>query len=384
MNRKVQAIYPVSLRDTNASRPRNRIAVDSYGAVRFIFAFVSKHNLHNKWDKETLLKQLEQDGRPRTTLSLYRYAQVANPAFLRDHLFSVWSAIGVLGRIYVSGEGINAQLSLPTEAMSDFKRSLEDIDWLRGTRLNIAIEGDDKSFLKLIIKVRDKIVADGLNDDGFDVTDCGKHVNAEEFNALASQSDTIVVDMRNHYESEVGHFKGAVLPAAETFRDEIQEVESLLQDKKDENIVLYCTGGIRCEKASAYLKHKGFPNVHQLEGGIIEYARQVKQSGLENRFRGVNFVFDERMAERISDDVVAECHHCGTACDTITNCANAACNVLMVQCPTCAEALNDTCGNECQTFMGLSEEEQKASRAGTRPERRTLRQPTKARVASRD
>ena len=112
-----------------------------------------------------------------------------------------------------------------------------------------------------------------------------------------------------------------------------REVEALLDDKRDENIVLYCTGGIRCEKASAYLKHKGFPNVHQLEGGIIEYVRQVRTQGLDNQFQGVNFVFDERMAERVSEDVVAECHQCGTACDHVTNCANAACNVLMVQCP---------------------------------------------------
>ncbi len=296
----------------------------SYATVRAIFVTVEKESLHNRWDKNTLLEQLEQDGRPRTTLSLYRYAKVANPVFLRNHLFSVWEPLGVRGRIYVSAEGINAQLSFPTEHLRAFRSTLEDIDWLRGIRLNIAIEGDDKSFLKLIIKVRDKIVADGLDDASFDVTDCGRHVSADEFNALASQPDTVIVDMRNHYESEVGHFKGAVLPASGTFRDEIKEVEQLLEDKKGENILLYCTGGIRCEKASAYLKHKGFPHVHQLEGGIIEYVRQVREQGLENQFRGVNFVFDERMAERVSDDVVAECHQCGTACDTVVNCANAA------------------------------------------------------------
>ena len=222
--------------------------------------------MHNRLDRASLVNRLDRDGRARTTLSLYRYAQVENPAFFRDHLFTAWQPLGVLGRIYVSGEGINAQLSLPTEAMDAFQSSLDAIDWLRGVRLNIAIDGDDKSFLKLIIKVRDKIVADGLDDDSFDVTDCGKHVSADEFNTLAEQTDTVVVDMRNHYESEVGHFKGAILPAAETFRDEIREVEDLLADRKDQNIVLYCTGGIRCEKASAYLKHKGFPNVHQLEG----------------------------------------------------------------------------------------------------------------------
>lgn len=339
--------------------------------------------LHNRLDRASLVDRLDQDGRERTTLSLYRYAKVDNPQFLRDHLFAQWQPLGVLGRIYVSGEGINAQLSLPSECLDRFRDSLEAIDWLKGVRLNIAIEGDDKSFLKLIIKVRDKIVADGLDDDTFDVTDCGQHVSAEEFNALAEHPETVVVDMRNHYESEVGHFKGAILPASETFRDEIQEVESLLSDRRDKNIVLYCTGGIRCEKASAYLKHKGFPNVHQLEGGIIQYVKQVQAKGLDNRFRGINFVFDERLAERVSDEIVAECHHCGSASDAVTNCSNTACNVLMIQCPVCAEKMEGTCSSECQGFLALTAEEQKAQRAGKRTKNRTFRKPDAASQAER-
>lgn len=339
--------------------------------------------LHNLLDRDSLVNKLDQDSRERTTLSLYRYAKVANAQFLRDHLFATWQPLGVLGRIYVSSEGINAQLSLPTAHLEDFRQSCTNIDWLGDVRLNIAIEGDPKSFLKLIIKVRDKIVADGLDDDTFDVTDCGKHVSAQEFNALSNQDDTIVVDMRNHYESEVGHFKGAILPAAETFRDEIQEVEDLLSDRKEKNIVLYCTGGIRCEKASAYLKHKGFPNVHQLEGGIIEYARQVKREGLNNHFKGVNFVFDERMAERVSEDVVAQCHHCGEANDDLTNCVNTACNVLMVQCPSCAAKLKHTCSEACMAFTALPEEEQKVQRSGQKSSKRTLKAPDAARQAER-
>lgn len=337
--------------------------------------------LHNRLDRASLVAKLDQESGERTTLSLYRYAQVANPQFLRDHLFAVWQPIGVLGRIYVSSEGINAQLSLPTHQLDAFKSSCEDIDWMNNIRLNIAIEGAPKSFLKLIVKVRDKIVADGLDDATFDVTDCGRHVSAKEFNELAEQQETVVVDMRNHYESEVGHFKGAILPAAETFRDEIREVEDLLADQKDQNIVLYCTGGIRCEKASAYLKHKGFPNVHQLEGGIIEYVRQVRSEGLSNRFKGVNFVFDERMAERVTEEVVSTCHQCGEASDDLTNCANAACNVLMVQCPNCAEKMNQTCSDGCLTFIALPQEQQKSKRSGQRSKRRTLKQPSEARKA---
>ena len=173
--------------------------------------------------------------------------------------------------------------------------------------------------------------------------------------------------MRNHYESEVGHFRGAILPAAETFRDEIREVEDLLADRKDQNIVLYCTGGIRCEKASAYLKHKGFPNVHQLEGGIIEYTRQVKEQGLDNRFRGVNFVFDERMAGARQPTTWSPNATTAARLRQHDNCANPACNVLMVQCPDCAESMAGTCGSECQEFLALPEE-QKAPVIRTRPE----------------
>ncbi len=161
--------------------------------------------------------------------------------------------------------------------LKPFKAHLDSISFLKDVRLNIAIEQDNKSFLKLKVKVRNKIVADGLNDKTFDVTNKGIHVGAEIFNELIEDPDTILVDMRNHYESEIGHFKNAITPDVDTFRDSLDIIEKDLSDfKEDKKLVMYCTGGIRCEKASAYYKHKGFKQVYQLEGGIIEYARQVK------------------------------------------------------------------------------------------------------------
>jgi len=134
--------------------------------------------------------------------------------------------------------------------------------------------------------------------------------------------------------------------------------------KEDKNLVMYCTGGIRCEKASAYFKHKGFKNVFQLEGGIIEYTRQVKEQKLENKFLGQNFVFDERRAERISDDVIAHCHQCGAPFDVHTNCANDACHLLFIQCDKCKEEMNNCCSNTCKEIHALPYEEQKALRKG--------------------
>lgn len=321
--------------------------------------------LYNKLSAQERAALIDAAGEERLTLSFYAYAHIGNPQVLRDHLFISWSALDVLGRIYVAHEGVNAQLSVPAPKFDAFKSHLDSIDFLNGIRLNIAIEQDNKSFLKLKIKVRNKIVADGLNDNTFDVTNKGVHVNAAEFNALTSQDDTIVVDMRNHYESEIGHFEGAITPDVDTFRDSLPIIEEdLSEHKEDKNLVMYCTGGIRCEKASAYFKHKGFKKVYQLEGGIIEYARQVKNQGLENKFVGKNFVFDERRSEAISDEVIATCHQCGTPCDTHVNCANEACHLLFIQCPSCAEKFNHCCSDACAEIVALPEAEQKALRKG--------------------
>ena len=321
--------------------------------------------LYNKLSAQERAQLLDEAGEDRLTLSFYQYAKIGNPELFRNHLFVAWDQLEVLGRIYVAHEGINAQLSVPAKQFNEFKTHLDRIYFLEGVRLNIAIEHDAKSFLKLKVKVRDKIVADGLNDETFDVTQKGIHVNAQKFNDLISDPNTVLVDMRNHYESEIGHFQGAVTPDVDTFRDSLDLIEEDLKEhKEDKNLVMYCTGGIRCEKASAYYKHKGFKNVFQLEGGIIEYARQVDSLELENKFIGKNFVFDHRRAEKISEDVIAKCHQCGEACDTHVNCANEACHLLFIQCKACAEKMDECCSDACKEVHLLPYEEQKALRKG--------------------
>jgi len=321
--------------------------------------------LYNTLSAKERAQLIEEAGQERLTLSFYQYAQLGNPQLFRDYLFLHWNPLEVLGRIYVAKEGINAQLSVPAAQFEAFKATLDEITFLEGVRLNIAIEQDNKSFLKLTIKVRNKIVADGLEDQSFDVTQKGKHVNAQEFNTLLSDKNTICVDMRNHYESEIGHFDSAITPDVDTFRDSLPIIEEELADhKEDKKLLMYCTGGIRCEKASAYFKHKGFKNVYQLEGGIIEYARQVKAQELENKFIGKNFVFDERRGERISEDVIAQCHQCGAACDTHVNCVNEACHLLFIQCEACQEKMDQCCSTACQEIAALPLEEQRELRKG--------------------
>jgi UPF0176 protein len=321
--------------------------------------------LYNKLSAKERAALIEEAGEKRLTISFYQYAKIGNPNFFRDYLFVAWDEMDVLGRIYVASEGINAQLSVPAKTFDAFKDHLYSISFLDGVRLNIAIEHDNKSFLKLKVKVRKKIVADGLEDDTFDVTNKGIHLDAKEFNDIIADPNTVLVDMRNHYESEIGHFKGAVTPDVDTFRDSLDIIEEDLKThKEDKNLVMYCTGGIRCEKASAYYKHKGFKNVFQLNGGIIEYTRQIKEEGLENKFMGKNFVFDHRRAERISDDVISKCHQCGEPCDTHVNCANEACHLLFIQCKKCAEKMNNCCSDECKEIIALPFEEQKKLRRG--------------------
>ena len=324
-------------------------------------------------DRRVLKAQMTKDNIPRTTVSFYKYFKIQDPADFRDGFYQKAFSLGVLGRVYIASEGINAQVSVPTENFERFKLFLYSIPALDQVRLNTAVADDSHSFYMLKVKLRKKIVADGLDDASFDPANTGEYLTAQAFNEMTDDPNTILVDMRNHYESEVGHFKGAILPDVDTFREELQVAEDLLKDNKEKNLVMYCTGGIRCEKASAYMKHLGFKNVYHLEGGIIKYARDAKSQGLTNKFKGVNFVFDERLAERISDDVIAQCHQCGSPFDKHTNCANLGCHILFIQCPTCKENYSNCCSEACNEVIKMPEEDQRKIRKAQQPKRNVFK-----------
>ncbi len=320
--------------------------------------------LHNRVSQKELKERLYQETDPRTTLSFYHYFSISDPVQFRDELYRKFDVLKVFGRIYVAHEGINAQLSVPSENFGDFRQALYSVPGLDQVRLNIAVDDDGKSFWVLKIKVRPKIVADGINDPEFDMSRKGRYVDAEAFNRLTDDPSTIVIDMRNHYEYEVGHFENALEVPSDTFREQLPMSAEMMKDHKEQPIIMYCTGGIRCEKASAYLLHKGFNNVYHLEGGIIHYANTVKEKGLTNKFKGKNFVFDDRLGERISDEIIASCHQCGAPADTHTNCKNSACHLLFIQCAACATKYQGCCSDACQKVYNLPEEEQVAIRKG--------------------
>jgi len=320
--------------------------------------------LYNRISQTELKQLLYTETEHRTTISFYQYFPVDNCKEFRDELYANLNALKVFGRIYIAQEGINAQISVPDSNFDALKNYLYSIKPFNGIRLNVAIDDDGKSFWVLKIKVREKIVADGIIDPDFSMEKKGKYVNATQMNALLQDENTIVIDMRNHYEYEVGHFVKAVEIPSDTFREQLPMAVEMMAAHKDKNIIMYCTGGIRCEKASAYMLHNGFNNVFHLEGGIINYAKQAKEEKIESKFIGKNFVFDNRLGERITEDIIALCHQCGQAADTHTNCKNDGCHILFIQCEACATNYDGCCSEACQTVYNLPAETQKEMRKG--------------------
>lgn len=310
--------------------------------------------LVNTKSKKELLADLEKEYFRRKTISFYRYVKITDPKEMRDFIFANFEKLNCLGRIYIAKEGINAQMNVPEMNFQKFDSFIQNIPEFSGVPYKVAVEEKGKSsFLKLIVKVRPKIVADGLNDETFDPANTGEYANAEEVNDMIGRGAT-VIDMRNFYEAEIGHFENAKIMPVDTFREQLKKVEDMFRDEKDEEILLYCTGGIRCEKASAWMKHNGFKNVKHIKGGVIDYAHQVKEKGLPNKFLGKNFVFDERLGEKIGDEIISTCHLCDkNKSDEHRHCKNVNCHVLHLSCDDCLKKYKGYCGNFCRICDAL-------------------------------
>ena len=320
--------------------------------------------LHNRISQKELKQRLYEETEPRITISFYRYFPIADVTSFRNEFYKNLDTLKVFGRVYIANEGINAQVSVPASSFEALKTYLDSVEGLKNLRLNLAVDDNGKSFWVLKVKTRKKIVADGIDDETFSMENKGKYVDALKMNKLMKDPETIVIDMRNHYEYEVGHFENAIEIPSDTFREQLPMAVDLMKDNKDKNIIMYCTGGIRCEKASAFMLHNGFRNVFHLEGGIINYAKQVNEQGLENKFLGKNFVFDDRLGERITGDIIAVCHQCGKPADTHVNCRNDGCHLLFIQCEECRVKFNGCCSEECAHIIQLPEDERKKMRAG--------------------
>tara|TARA_B110000467_G_scaffold73814_1_gene66960 strand:- start:5473 stop:6507 length:1035 start_codon:yes stop_codon:yes gene_type:complete len=322
---------------------------------------MKKNILYNKINKIELKKELKDEDFKRITASFYKYITIEDPSIFRNNLFLLLNKLEIFGRIYVSNEGINAQISVPEKNWGILYIKLETIRELKKITIKKALQ-EGKSFYKLTIKVRDELVAYGLSSKSYNMKHVGKHLDAVEYNNAIENPKTTVVDMRNYYESEIGRFENAIIPNVETSKELLPEVKKILKGKEKDQILLYCTGGIRCEKASAYLIESGFKNVSQLSGGIIQYAHDIKEKDLKSKFKGKNFVFDQRLGERVTDDIISNCHICGDVCDEHTDCKNDACHILFIQCLNCSEKYQGCCSTECQNFAALPTDQQKIFR----------------------
>ena len=302
--------------------------------------------LHNRKSRTELQADLAAENRPRQILSFYRSCRIDDPQQLRDALYLAWNPMRVLGRIYVANEGINAQLSVPQNQWQSWTDTLLKWPATDGVFINLATHSQGPSFIKLKIKVRAKIVADGLPAD-FKMQPA-THLTPLDFHQAVQDPDNIVVDVRNDYECETGHFLGAYLPSSERFSQVLPEIAQRFAQEKDKTLLLYCTGGIRCEKASSYLKQQGFAHVAQLRGGIIHYLNTIKCTDQPSRYHGSLFVFDDRMAEPTVQKIIAQCAQCQAPYDIHRDCNNPACHQLFIQCPTCQQQFAGCCSRACQ------------------------------------
>ncbi|KAJ2825864.1 hypothetical protein IWW50_002652 [Coemansia erecta] len=283
------------------------------------------------------------------TLSFYSFFSIPTASLpaLRDKIQREWSQdLSCVGRIYISDQGINAQLSVPHRHIRTLRAWLEANHTFAGRvgAFNWALE-HGRAFRALHVRVR-PLVAAG-SDVGLDVLGMEpEYLGPAEWDRALdlAQADTLLVDMRNSYEFRVGRFSGAVCPDVDTFRDEMAHVRELCARRpRDAPVLMYCTGGIRCSVAGALLRADGLTNVKALRGGVVAYGQHARATG-QSRFLGKNFTFDKRKGEGVTHDVLAACDQCGAACDTFANCAHTSCNLLFIQCDACARKFRRTCG----------------------------------------
>lgn len=303
--------------------------------------------LHNLVSNKKLKNKMLFDDVSRITISFYKYFLIYNPKKLRDDWYINFKRFGILGRVYIAKEGINAQISIPINMYSRAKNFIRNYsNVLKDVWINIALD-NRKAFWVLKMKVKNTILADHLSRNCYDLNYTGKYLNAIDVNIMLNQKDVIFLDIRNCYEYKIGHFKRAVNIPVNTFKMQLEEIIKFLKDEKEKKIVMYCTGGIRCEKASAFMLYNGFKNIYQIKGGIIGYVNSAKKYGIPIFFQGKNFVFDARISEKVSNHVLSKCSQCNEYCDFYKNCYNQSCHNLFLQCLKCSKKFENFCSKHC-------------------------------------
>lgn len=281
------------------------------------------------------------------TLLYYCYSHIEDAEqYAEDHL-KFCKDLGLTGRIIVADEGLNGTVSGTKEQCKAYMDYVYADGRFAATEFKID-NVEEPSFMKMHCRYKSEIVHSGLRDPNIiDPTQkTGKHLEPQEFLDMKDRDDVVVLDVRSNYEHSMGKFKNAITLDIENFRDFPAMINELAQ-YKDKKILTYCTGGIKCEKASALLLHEGFKDVYQLHGGIIKYG---KEAGGED-FEGKCYVFDNRIAvdvNSVNPVIISTCRSCGTTTSKMINCANPECNEHFTQCDACGEQLDGCCSTTCQ------------------------------------
>lgn len=282
-------------------------------------------------------------------LLYYKYVQINNPTAIAKWQRSLCESLHLTGRIIIAHEGINGTVSGTEEQTQHYIDAMNQHELFGNIDFKTA-QGHEQSFPKLKISVKNEIVRMGIDPTQVTTKDTGIHLTPDQTHELLSNwpKDLIVLETRNDYEWEVGRFKGAENPNIKTFREFPEYVDKNLERYKDKEILMYCTGGVRCERASAYLVQKNVAKkVYQIEGGIHRYIEKHP----DGFFRGKNYVFDNRVTVRANQDILSNCLLCTNPCDDYTNCINAFCNKHFVACSPCKEQFNYTCSTNCMTLI---------------------------------
>ncbi len=277
-------------------------------------------------------------------LAFYEFVSIENPHLEVKKHKKFFKNREITCRIYLSEEGVNGQLSGSAEDVDAYIEWIKADPRFESTHFKLGTVSEN-IFPRVSVKYRKELVALSCE---IEASEGGEHVDPKRWKEMLESGDYLVLDVRNEYESEIGHFEGAVRPSLKTFREFPKFAEKLAAEKspKETPVMMYCTGGIRCEVYSKVLKDKGFNQVYQLNGGVINYGHEVGK----DHWRGKLFVFDDRLAIEIDGDPsepIAQCHHCGCSSDTQYNCANMDCNHLFVSCSVCTEKELGCCSTKC-------------------------------------
>lgn len=279
----------------------------------------------------------------------YKYVYLEYPKQIQKWQEELCSRLGLKGRIILAHEGINATLGGSTDAIESYKKTMNEHPLFGGIDFKES-EGAADHFPRMRILVKAEIVHLGLDTNAIKAEDGGVHLSPTQAHTLMEKKsdDLVIIDCRNNYETAIGTFDNAIRPNTDYFREFPAYVDEHSELFKDKTVLMACTGGIRCERASAYVKSKGVAKeVYQIEGGIHRYVEEFPQGF----FKGKNYVFDGRIAVKVNDAILSSCFICQTACNDYENCSNALCNRQFIVCQPCINRYEKCCSTECQSLL---------------------------------